>query len=126
LYQVNLGVEDAVQMQFTFRLKVEDYSQYLVKITANGVTYTYTGESFIPQGDTSTLKKFVTVVFDKLEAVNMRDEITVELWQNGALVSASYTMSIEGFATASIAKGENVALLKAMITYGDSAKVSLG
>ena len=126
LYQYNLGVEDAVQMQFTFRLKVEDYSQYVVKITANGTTYEYTGGDFIPQGDTDMLKKFVTVVFDKLEAVNMRDEVTIELWQNGAKVSDTYIASIEGFATASIAVDNNVNLLKAMIAYGDSAKVSLG
>ena len=72
------------------------------------------------------LKKFVTVVFDKLEAVNMRDEVTIELWQNGAKVSNTYIASIEGFATASIANDKNVELLKAMIAYGDSAKVSLG
>ena len=72
------------------------------------------------------LKKFVTVVFDKLEAVNMRDEVTIELWQNGAKVSNTYIASIEGFATAKIANNEDVDLLKTMIAYGDSAKVSLG
>ena len=126
LYQVNLGVEDAVQMQLLFRLSDEDYSKYVVKITNGENVYEYTGESFAPEGTSSTLKKFVTVVFDKLEATDMRDVVTVELWKDGALVSASYELSIEGFANAYIQAGSYVDLLTAMITYGDSAIRSLG
>ena len=120
---MNLGVEDAVQMQLLFRLSDEDYSKYVVKITNGENVYEYTGESFVPEAASA---KFVNLVFDKLEATDMRDVVTVELWKDGALVSASYELSIEGFANAYIQAGSYVDLLTAMITYGDSAVKSLG
>jgi hypothetical protein len=125
LYEVNLGIQDAVEIQLTFRLATDDYSQYVVKVTASGTTYEFTGEDFIPLGE-GAAAKFVVVIFNKLNATNMRDVTSVELWRNGAQVGGSYTVSIEGFATNYIAANNYVDLLKAMMIYGDSAKNYLG
>ena len=56
----------------------------------------------------------------------MRDEVTIELWKNGELVSPSYTASIAGVAKINVDAGSNVDLVKAMMAYGDSAKALLG
>ena len=122
LYQYNLGLEETVNMQFTFRLASTDYSQYTVKITHDGTEYEYAADKFVP---VEGYPKFVSVVFDKLESVDMRDTVTVELYQNGTLVSQTYTASIEGAAKINIDNNKNVELVKAMMTFGDSAVASL-
>ena len=121
LYRYSLGLEDAVQMQFTFRLTSTNYSEYTVKITHKGTTYEYGADSFLDTGNAN----YVGVIFDKLEAVNMRDTVTIELWRNGAKVSNPYEASIEGVAKMNVDAGKNVDLLKAMMKYGDAAVVSL-
>jgi len=123
LYGYNLGVEENVNIQFTFRLDNTNYDEYTVKITWGEEIYEYSGEDLVPMNG---YPKFVTVVFDKLSALDMRETVTVELYQNGIKVSDTYTASIEGTAKMMIDNGKNVDVIKAMMKYGDAASVSLG
>ena len=122
LYTYSLGLEGRIQMQFRFQLANTDYDSYIIRVTWNGETYDYTGEDLIP---TAGYAKFVTAIFDQMEATDMRDTVTVELYQNGKLVSETYTASIEGCAKMMIDKGSYVDLLKAMLKYGDAAVKAL-
>jgi hypothetical protein len=111
-----LGLEDAVQMQFFFWLPQADNTGYSIRVTFNGEAYVYTPDMFADLGDES----IAAIVFDKLDARSMRVEMTAELLKDGACVSDVYTASIEGTAE-SMLGGENEALVKAMMVYGDSA-----
>ena len=64
----------------------------------------------------------------ELKAKQMRDEATIVLLKNGEQVSKTYIASIEGCAQPTVANAthKNNALVKAMMAYGDSAKVYFG
>jgi hypothetical protein len=62
----------------------------------------------------------IGAVFDQVAAKDMKEPMTVELYKNGELVSKTYTASIEGSATGMLS-GKNAELVKAMMTYGNSA-----
>ena len=119
LYQYALGLEDEVNIQFLFYVKSKVYSEYTIKITYEGTVYEYTEEAFtMKQGN------FIGFTFNGLSAADMRDTLTVELWQNGARVSDVYTTSIAGTSKGLDAKYAELAV--EMMKYGDSAKVYFG
>ena len=125
LFQYNLGLEAKVNMQFTFYLPDANYENYTIKVTnKDGVVKEFTGDDFIVPVE--SVPQLVTAVYDELGALYMRDTVEVELYQNGKLISDTYTASIEGCAKINVDKGSNVDLVKAMMKYGDSAKASLG
>ena len=64
----------------------------------------------------------------KLAAKQMRDVAEIILLKNGEQVSETYYASIEGCAQPTVADAthKNNALVKAMMAYGDSAKVYFG
>jgi hypothetical protein len=116
MFSFALGIENAVYPQFGFRLPDDNYSQYTVKVTYGGKVYTYDAEDF-----TILTKGYIAVIFMEVNAKNMRDEFTVELYQGETQLSQTYTCSIEGGAKVMSAKPEYVAILEAMMKYGDSA-----
>ena len=126
LFGLSLGVADAVELQFTFTLEEGEHDKYTVKVTCAGVDYLYTSESF--QYAYKNYPNRATIVCGELAAKQMRDEVTVVLLKDGKEVSQTYTTSIESVATAmgTTATNKNYALARAMMTYGDSAKVCFG
>lgn len=68
-------------------------------------------------------------IYDNVGAKQMRDLITIELYDNGTLVSKSTTWSVESYVAQVIANTssspELVAVCKAMLTYGDAAAAYL-
>ena len=67
--------------------------------------------------------------YDNVGAKQMRDLITIELYDNDVLVSKSITWSVESYVAQVIASESSAAELitvsKAMLTYGDSAAAYL-
>jgi hypothetical protein len=122
MYRYNLGLQEAVTMQMTFYLAQDYvYGEYTVKISHDGKVYEYNEADWSVKSG-----KNIVVVFDKLGAADMRDEVTIELWRNGELVSPVYKASIAGVAKINVDGDKNVSLVKAMMAYGDSAKNYLG
>jgi hypothetical protein len=122
LYRYNLGLREAVTMQVTFYLVANPvYSEYTVKIMHEGTVYEYNEADWALKSGRN-----IVIEFDKLGAADMRDEVTVELWRNGKLVSSSYKASIAGVAKINVDGNKNVDIVNAMMAYGDSAKEYLG
>jgi hypothetical protein len=111
----SLGLEDAVKQQFVFKLSSTDYSRYMIKVTYKGTPYEFYAKDFLYTANADT----IGVVFDKMGAKDMKEPMSVELYLDGQLVSKTYTASIEGSAAGMLA-GKNAALVKAMMTYGNS------
>ena len=126
MYGLSLGVADAVELQFTFTLEAGQHDKYIVKVTCAGVDYTYSSDSF--QYAYTKYPDRATVICGDLAAKQMRDEVTVVLLKDGVQVSQTYTTSIESAAKTmgTTTTNKNYALARAMMTYGDSAKVCFG
>ena len=126
LYALSLGIADAVELQFTFTLEAGQHDKYTIKVTCAGQVYTYTSKDF--QYAYAKYPNRATVVCSELAAKQMRDEVTVVLLKDGVQVSQTYTTSIESAAKTmgTTATNKNYALARAMMTYGDSAKVCFG
>lgn len=127
LYNCTLVAESKILTQFTFRLASKDYTGYTIKVTHGDDVTEYTADYFKPY--MTGYEQFAYIEYDKLDALQMREMVTVELYKNGTLVSSSYNMSIEGCAYSRVNQTENpelAALSKAVIIYGDSAKAFMG
>ena len=126
MYGLTLGVADAVELQFTFTLTEGEHDKYTVMVTCAGQVYTYTSGDF--QYAYTNYPNRATVICSELAAKQMRDEVTVILLKDGKQVSKTYTTSIESAAKimGTNINNKNYALARAMMTYGDSAKVCFG
>ena len=114
LYTCDLGLETVVELQFTYYLKSRDYANYEVWVVAKGETYKCKLEAMEGYPD------FATAVFGELLATDMREVVSVALYYQGAQVSETATVSIEGTAKEK-RYDENIAIVDAMMKYGDSA-----
>ena len=124
LHAYNLGLGEAVDMQFTFKLASADYSGYTVKVTwGDGNERVFTADEFYVK---SSKYNRVAVVFNNLGAPEMDVEVSVALYKDGVQVSSTYTSSIEANAKSHLDAGTNVDLVNAMLNYGNSAKRLFG
>ena len=125
LYSYALGLSEAVELQLTFVLTEGEHEAYTIQITCAGEVYTYDSTDF---QYVYSNKNRATIICGDLAAKQMRDEATIVLLKNGEQISQTYIASIEGCAQPTVANAthKNNALVKAMMAYGDSAKVYFG
>ena len=124
LHAYNLGLGEAIDMQFTFKLASADYSGYTVKVTwGDGNERVFTADDFYVK---SSKYNRVAVIFNNLGAPEMDVEVSVALYKDGVQVSSTYTSSIEANAKTHLDAGTNVDLVNAMLNYGNSAKRLFG
>ena len=126
LYGYALGLSDAVELQVTFTLEAGMHEAYTIQIKCAGEVYTYEYADF--QFVYAKYPNRATIICSKLAAKQMRDVAEIVLLKNGEQVSETYFASIEGCAQPTVANAthKNNALVKAMMAYGDSAKVYFG
>ena len=95
--------------------------EFVVK-TANGDVL----ERFAPSVETA---RICQGVYGNVGARQMREPITIELYDNGVLVSQTLTWSIESYVaqtrTNNASSASLIATVNAMLIYGDSAAAYL-
>ena len=97
-----------------------DVSALTVKATVGGNEYTVSADRIEQIGNSNSYYLY----FDGATAVNMRDEVTVAFYDGETAVSKTANYSIEKYIGTQVDKNADanlVAMLKALLCYGDSA-----
>lgn len=121
---VALYLADVVNLRYRFELAENvDVNTLTVQATVNGEDVTVDAPKFERIGSTNTYYLY----FDALTAANLRDTVAVTVCDaEGNAVSKTATYSVESYVKAQLAKSPEAdyeAFLKALLCYGDSAKV---
>jgi hypothetical protein len=115
--QVSISMQSKVEIQLLF---AQNISAYTAKAAIGSKELTAVV-------DTETMGAYgYTIVRVAIGAANMRDNITIALYDaNGNAVTTVYTVSAEAFAK-SLATGAQGAVALAMMRYGDAVKAYAG
>lgn len=117
----SLYLLDVANIRFKFTVKDGvDVSTLTVKATVGGNEYTVSADRIEQIGNSNSYYLY----FDGATAVNMRDDVTVAFYNGETAVSKTATYSIEKYIGTQVDKNADanlVAMLKALLCYGDSA-----
>ena len=118
---VSLQSKVLLYVNCTYAKTADSTLEFVVK-NANGDVL----ERFAPSVETA---RICQGVYGNVGARQMREPITIELYDNGKLVSQTLTWNIESYVAqtraASASSDALIATVNAMLTYGDSAAVYL-
>ncbi len=112
-FALSLRAEVQLVMGFTVPTGT-DLTQYELRITNNTRNTTYDPQQFTLRGSDAV------VYFTELAAAELRDVITVTVYQGETAVSESFTFSVENLAAGMVASYPD--LIPAMMNYSDCAK----
>ena len=116
-----LTLSDAVVVRY--RIKCADLTGVSLKVTVGKVVTTIAAEDFEPIAGAANE---YYIYFNTLPARQMREVIYAVVMCDGVEISKTATYSVESYVATKISDKTMAALLKAMMYYGDSAKVVLG
>lgn len=111
-----LYLRETTRLRMTFTTELTE--GLTVKAIVGGQTYT------IDQHDMIAVNGGYVFYFDELTATQMRTPVELTVCNNGTPVSQTLTYSVQTYAAKAFSKNEDaalVAMLRAMLCYGDSA-----
>ncbi len=113
-----LYLYDSVSVRYTFT--AEDISNLIIKVSCNEKEWSYGTSDIIDNGNGT-----YSIIFDRLNAHQMFDEIYITAYRGENAVSNTLLFSVESYAyqVQSTMSGSDLAMLtNSMIKYGASAK----
>lgn len=118
-HAATLRLESTVAIRLKF--KAPGLEGLTVKVTLNGRTVTYTGEDITDEGN-----GIYSVIFNNIGATEYGDTVTATMEKDGVQIAETLSYSVAAYIRSAVSipttDEKTLALIRALWTYGESAK----